>query len=192
MERNSRDSPIHLRDILLWKMATLMVKNEDCGDCFLWHGGSSRPQHESVSVEYLCSTFTMWFVRNVLTNGFWCLASELQQCAILSSPKCGEVIGRALHLCICLNRFGPSNFFLFPRPKITLEGEMISSHHRATTPCNIAAAGGSKTDLPRALKSGRIAKFQRIILWRRKLRVGWKCFRFPAINSVTDIFDQLS
>ena len=99
-------------------------------------------------------------------------------------------------LCICLNRFGPSNFFLFPRPKITLEWEKISSHHRATTPCNIAASGGSKTDLARALKSGRIAKslhtFQRIILWRRKLWVDWKCFKFPTINSVTDIFDQLS
>jgi hypothetical protein len=57
-----------------------------------------------------------------------------------------------------LNRFGLSNFFLFPRPKITLEGEKISCHHRATTPCNIVAAGGSKTDLAQALKSGKIAK----------------------------------
>jgi len=37
----------------------------------------------------------MWFVRNALTNGFWCLASE--QCAILRSPKCVEVLGYGLH-----------------------------------------------------------------------------------------------
>lgn len=48
-----------------------------------------------VPIEYPCSAFTMWFVRNALTNGFCCLASE--QCAILSSPKCGEVLGYGLH-----------------------------------------------------------------------------------------------
>jgi hypothetical protein len=54
-----------------------------------------------VSIEYLCNTFTMLLVINSLTNGFWCQASELQQCAILSSPKCGEVIGQGLHPIDC-------------------------------------------------------------------------------------------
>jgi hypothetical protein len=47
-------------------------------------------------LEYLCNTSSIWFVRNALTNGFWCLASELQQCAIFSSLKCGEVLGQGL------------------------------------------------------------------------------------------------
>jgi hypothetical protein len=143
----------------------------------------------------------MQFVGNALQMVFRYLASVPRQCTMPRGPECQGIFGQAQHprgfTPALLTRFGPLRLLPLPQAEEHPEGETISRRGGDTTKYDTAVAGHSQTSLPDmhwkvegSLES--LRTIWRIVLWRRQLRVTCRCFRFPTINSVPDIFDQPS